>query len=530
MKRFRMTKSSKILLVILLVIGLGIGGFFAYSNGLIKIDKKGNNSSSQSSSMITADNSNSSKQTEASKENSTTELDDVINLSLDEWIAWKPIIDANGGTKTTPDSIFGKMGLDVNINIINDATQSSNALINGNLNASGYTINRTAFLSQKFKDNNVEVIMPTVTNFSSGGDGLIAKTSIKSVEDLVGAKIGVPRFSEAQTLVVWFVNSSDLEQAKKDEIIKNLILFDTPDDTAKAFFAGQIDVAATWQPYLSQAQESTDSHILFDTKTSTKLIMDGILFRKDFAEKYPETVTKFIDGVIQAESMYETEFEYIKKTMPLFSTESDENIIAMCGNAGLTGYKNNLDILKSDGVSIYKDMCDVWESIGEKVDRDLVNTLFDVSYIEKLSDKYASVIVESKKPEITEEAKSAVKDTEALLTKTSTINFMPDTAKFLDSAEATKILDEFIKIAKILDGTIIQIEGNINASNFTEEGMKLSEERAKSVAKYFISNGIDSNRIMIIGNGNKKMIGDINTEEGKIKNRRTDIFFKTIEE
>ena len=81
-----------------------------------------------------------------------------------------------------------------------------------------------------------------------------------------------------------------------------------------------------------------------------------------------------------------------------------------------------------------------------------------------------------------------------------------------------------------MDGTIIQIEGNINASIDTEEGRKLSEERAKTVENYFIANGIDPNRIIVVGNGNTKMIGDMNTEEGKVKNRRTDVFFKTIEE
>lgn len=189
----------------------------------------------------------------------------TINLSLDEWIGWKPIIDANMGLKTQPDSIFGKLGLDVNINIINDATQSSNALVKGDLNAAGYTTNRLAFLSQKFKESGTDIVMPVYTNYSNGGDGIIALSKYNSVESLVDAKIAVPRFSEAHTLVVWFVQKSDLTQEQKDQIINNLVMFDTPDDAAKAFFAGQVDAAATWQPYLSQAESSTDSHILFST-------------------------------------------------------------------------------------------------------------------------------------------------------------------------------------------------------------------------------------------------------------------------
>lgn len=108
--------------------------------------------------------------------------------------------------------------------------------------------------------------------------------------------------------------------------------------------------------------------------------------------------------------------------------------------------------------------------------------------------------------------------------------FIEDTAKFLDQAEAAATLNEFVEIAKTLDGSIIQIEGNINmVGESNEVGEKLSYERANTVANYLISQGIDGNRIVIVGNGNRKMIGDPNTEEGKIANRRTDVMFKMVE-
>ena len=249
---------------------------------------------------------------------------------------WKEILDANGGLSTKEGSIYDKLGIKVNISIINDVTQSSNAIISKKLDAAGYTINRTAFLSDKFKNAGVDVIMPYITNFSNGGDGIIAKSSINSVSDLVGAKIGVPEFSEAHTLVVWFVNQSDLSDSEKQDIINNLIMFATPDDAAKAFFSGQIDVAATWEPYLTQAKNMSDAHILFSTASSSSLVMDGILFNKDFAEKYPDVVSAFIDGALQASELYEKDLTTIKSVMPMFSTSSDEDILSNCASAKLT--------------------------------------------------------------------------------------------------------------------------------------------------------------------------------------------------
>lgn len=155
--------------------------------------------------------------------------------------------------------------------------------------------------------------MPVFTNYSDGGDGIIAMDGINSVDDLVGAKIGVPKFSEAQTLVVWFINKSDLPDTTKQEIIENMILMDDAEATGQAFFAGKLDVAATWQPFLSNAESSTNSHIMFSTASSNKLIMDGIVFRSDFAEAHPDVIAKFADGIFQAsETLYETEFDAIR--------------------------------------------------------------------------------------------------------------------------------------------------------------------------------------------------------------------------
>lgn len=517
--KLRLTKAGRIVIFLLVAAILCTGGFFGYKHFVGDPAELIENFGTDSLGSNSKDNTSTAQKIDTS--------DATINLSLDEWIGWKPIIDANQGLTTQPGSIFDELGLDVNIHIINDAEASSNALIKGDLNAAGYTLNRTAFLSGKFSDAGLDVVMPVFTNYSDGGDGIIALNEFDSIESLIDAKIGVPKFSEAQSLVIWFVNKSDLPDADKQKIIDNLVLLDDAEQTGQAFFAGSLDVAATWQPYLSNAENSTNSHILFSTASSNKLIMDGILFRDDFAQAHPDVVSAFIDGIFKAEEMYETEFDYIRKVMPMFADSSDADIIGMCGDAGLMSYTQNVNALENDCPTVYADMCAIWESIGEDVDRNLGATLFDTSYVKALSDNYSSL---STQPtfEITAEQKESVKNIAALLTKSATINFIPDTAKFLDNAEADAVLSEFVDMAKTLDGTIIQIEGNINASTNTEGGMQLSEERAKTVKNYFVANGIDVNRIIVVGNGNTKMLADPNGPDAEM-NRRTDVFFKTIE-
>lgn len=521
-KRFRLTKASKILIMILVIALIGGGVFAGLKTGIVKTKKatKLNNVANE----VEADNDGNVINTDKTD-------DKTINLSLDEWIGWKEILDANGGLSTQKGSIYDKLGINVNISIINDATQSSNALIGKSLDAAGYTINRTAFLSQKFKEANMDVVMPYITNFSNGGDGIIAKSSITSVSDLVNAKIGVPEFSEAHSLVVWFVNQSDLSDTDKQNIINNLIMFSTPDEAAKAFFAGQIDVAATWEPYLTQAQNMSDAHVLFSTASSSSLIMDGILFNKEFAEKYPDVVSSFIDGALQASDMYKTNTSTIKTVMPMFSTASDEDILSNCDSAKLTTYADNMKLFDDTAKTIYNDMCGVWESIGESVNRDLVNTLFDGTYMNTLSSKYDSndLTTTDANATVNEDNEQQVLDTKALLSKSTTVEFIANTAKFSDSGDATAKLNEFIDIAKVLDGSIIQIEGNIASDNDDEDGVTLSKQRAETVKQYFVLNGINPDRIVTVGNGGTKPVVPNDTEENMQKNRRTDISFKCIE-
>lgn len=529
MRRKKLTTAGRIVIfVLVLAIIAGLGGAAYYFLGdKIPGSKDSPNSpvnSTSPSSGVTA-----TAPVQPSVNTGTDVSSEVINLSLDEWVGWKPIIDANQGLTTQPGSIFDKLGLKVNINIINDATASSNALITGELNAAGYTTNRAAFLSGKFKEAGLDVVMPVFTNYSAGGDGIVSKSGISTVNDLIGKKIGVPRFSEAQTLVAWFVNKSDLSDAEKSNIIDNMILFEDASEAGEAFFAGQLDVAATWEPYLSYADSDPNAHIMFSTKASKSLIMDGIMFRSDFANAHPDVVTNFIDGVIQANEMYTTEFDYIREVMPMFAGISDDEIKEQCSGAELMGYAENKEVLDTTAPSVFSDMCDIWESLGETVNRKSAMTLFNNQYLLPLASKYSSAPIKAEGVELTEDQKKDIIDYEALLTKSMTVEFVADMAQFKNPEEAYAIMDEFVSIANTLDGAIIQVEGNINARNDTESGTALSAERAKAVAKYFISCGIDPNRIITVGNGNHKMLADPSSSDAYL-NRRTDVFFKIIEE
>ncbi len=448
-----------------------------------------------------------------------------VRISLDEFAGWNHLLYANGGLTTKEGSINAENGIYVEYVIMNNATDSSAALISGDIDAAGYTVNRYAFLQNKFDEAGVDVVVPYISNYSNGGDGIIANSDIVSVEDLVGKRIAVPRYSEAQTLVEWLIRNSSLTNTQINQIRKNIVYFETADETAKAFFSGSVDAAATWEPYLTQAASSTDSRILFDTSMGTNLILTGIVFREDFLAENEELVVKLIDGALQANDMYLKNFVGLK-SMPMFELMTDREIYDMCTGAAVTTWADNVSLLNGTAIDIYRDMAKIWVNLGEDANPDKAQEAFDTKYINQLLGKYPDDDFTSFTfSEEGRQAASQISNNSALLTVTLNVEFEADSFKI--SRESYDELNEFAKTAEILNGVYIQIEGN-TAQVPGDHGIDFSYKRALSVAKYLQGLGIDPSRFIIIGNGDTKPIADNETEEGRAANRRTEVYFKVI--
>lgn len=69
----------------------------------------------------------------------------------------------------------------------------------------------------------------------------------------------------------------------------------------------------------------------------------------------------------------------------------------------------------------------------------------------------------------------------------------------------------------------LNIAAHADNAGVPEQNLKLSEKRAKAVADYFISKGIDANRITAKGYGDTQPIADNRTAKGKSINRRVEM-------
>jgi len=76
--------------------------------------------------------------------------------------------------------------------------------------------------------------------------------------------------------------------------------------------------------------------------------------------------------------------------------------------------------------------------------------------------------------------------------------------------------------------TRIRIEGHTDNAGKADANLKLSKDRALSVVQWLADHGINKDRCLAVGFGDKKPIADNKTDDGKAQNRRTEFHIAEI--
>lgn len=84
-------------------------------------------------------------------------------------------------------------------------------------------------------------------------------------------------------------------------------------------------------------------------------------------------------------------------------------------------------------------------------------------------------------------------------------------------------LNSLVKVFKEFDKNGVEIIGHTDSTGSNDLNMRLSRDRAQSVASYLASNGVSSARISAMGVGPSQPIASNDTAEGRAQNRRVEI-------
>src|SRR5216684_2456205 len=222
----------------------------------------------------------------ASNSGSTsTKYSGTIHIASSTWTGYAIIYLANAK------GIWRQHGLDVNFKDVEDPNDRFIALAAGRLEGMASTVD--AFARQQ--SNGVAAVEVFPIDASVGGDGILAANTIQTVADLKGKTVAVNQGSVSE----WFLaqvlqkNGLSLKDVKEQNMKSG--------EAGAAFVAKRVDVAVTWEPWLTKATKArADGRVLVSSKEYPDLIMDSFAFRKDFVQKYPDTVKDFMKAYYEA--------------------------------------------------------------------------------------------------------------------------------------------------------------------------------------------------------------------------------------
>jgi outer membrane protein OmpA-like peptidoglycan-associated protein len=86
------------------------------------------------------------------------------------------------------------------------------------------------------------------------------------------------------------------------------------------------------------------------------------------------------------------------------------------------------------------------------------------------------------------------------------------------------VLDRFAQSLVENPGSVIQIVGHTDATGSDAGNLQLSRDRANATRDYLASRGVATNRIATDGRGAREPVAGNDTEAGRARNRRVEIF------
>lgn len=102
-------------------------------------------------------------------------------------------------------------------------------------------------------------------------------------------------------------------------------------------------------------------------------------------------------------------------------------------------------------------------------------------------------------------------------------NVFFDTGKSTLKPSSYDALNALLEVMQLKETLIIEIAGHTDNVGGEELNLRLSKERANAVRNYLIQRGVADNRVQAKGYGYTRPIADNDTEQGRAKNRRTEV-------
>jgi NitT/TauT family transport system substrate-binding protein len=482
--------------------------------------------------------------------------DNTVRFALNVWAGWGPIILANEGFKSgkvwkTPDGEEFKLELV----LIDNPVAMRDAYAAGDVHIGWATLDMVPLFMEGFVDSTGAPrdsrIMPRIyqqIDWSNGGDGIVARESIKTVADLRGKKVVLAQNSPSHyfllnMLVAGGVQPGEIEPVFTNDAFQAAAAFDARRD---------LSAAVSWAPDIYRLADVQGNRMLVTTQTANKLIADVWFARADFAKEHPGKIEALVRGIFDA--MEELKKDDRKAEAARLMAEGygipASETINMFADAHNTNWAENYQFFLNQNnptnfERVWTQAYYLYRRIGVISHQPVkFDKVMDFSIIEKLGKepKYRSQKDEYQVRLAPKAVTEIQAESDEILTNTIVIQFFPNSwdlykkitrdengtaTEVLYDPNVDNVLAEVAKLAGQFGAARIIVEGHTDSSKqgqVPESLVKeLSENRANAVREALVNKyDMDSNRFAAVGMGWDRP-ADPNDPDNHAKNRRVEI-------
>jgi NitT/TauT family transport system substrate-binding protein len=457
----------------------------------------------------------------------TGRLNRPLIVGINTWAGHAPGIVFNNGMEPNAGSSYKKkFNLDVKFVLLEDPAAKLAAFRSGQVDIMWNTVDNWAREASILAEQNQSAKSIIMQDWSRGGDGIVALSSIKSIEDLKGHKIACTQFTPSHFLLLYLLSQSGLSPEERADVEKNIIFTTDGPAAASAFKAKQVDAAVTWEPDLSGAvaARGSEAHVLVSTQAASNIIADTLCARQDLIDKAPETVRDFVNGWLDGIELIKNDpngsYEIVARALKL----DTDTVSGMLSGLKLTPYADNAQFYGLTGTKAhYETLFDtafvIWRKKGLVTKAVDAKAWADTRFLQALAGSYPGQKVEEA-PVI---AKAPSEKDIPILHQQIQIQFTPGSDEIMPGSYL--LLDKLGETMTSFGSTVLRIEGNTDNTGSATGNLTLSERRALAVKNYIVKNfsNIPPTRFQTIGRGSSNPIAENTTEAGRQLNRRTDI-------
>ena len=438
--------------------------------------------------------------------------DPTVVFPINVWIGWLPIIAANHGTEPNTESIFyKKYKFKVKLMLIDDPVTARDTYISGQSHCLWGTLDMLAlFAPGLMNDSRTAPRIVQQIDWSSGGDGIVVRDTIKSVSDLQNKTVVYAENSPSQ----FYFNTLLLSGGVQPNRVSHKFTKSAFEASAAFVADPNIDACVSWAPDIYNIVEKVGgTRLLSTTAEASKVITDTYAVRADFARDHPDIVKGLVSGIFEAMEKLEKDESFKKqacKWLGDFYKFPVGDIEKMLSDAHSTNFAENkkffLDANNPTGFQkTWERIQFVYGELGNLEKQIQFDQVMDFSFIKELSkegkfasqkDNYSATFSSTDKMNISEAP---------ILKNTIRINFYPNSSNPRELArddldqiikgqlydpEVDKTLSKIAQLASQFDRCIIKVVGHADSSmkgEVPEEGViQLSSERADAVVNEII--------------------------------------------